>query len=250
MAQTQGAIGVPDEIAAVLFDLDGVLTSTAEQHRRAWKQTFDDFLRARDGEDFAPFTESDYLRFVDGRPRFEGVREFLRSRAVVLPDGGPDAPPGHDTMHALGNLKNDLLVAVIDRDGVTTYPGSMRYLSAVRAAGLPIGVVTSSANAAKVLEVAGLSDFVDVRVDGEVIVRDGLRGKPAPDSFLAAAKALGVDPAHAAVYEDALAGVEAGRAGGFGYVVGVDRANQADALREHGADIVVEDLAELLEARS
>jgi beta-phosphoglucomutase family hydrolase len=242
----ESALGLPSGIAAVLFDLDGVLTSTADQHRRAWKQAFDDFLRARDGEGFTPFTDADYLNHVDGRPRFEGVREFLQSRGITLPDGSPDDPPGHDTMHALGNLKNELLGSVIDRDGVTTYPGSVRYLHAVRDAGLPIGVVTSSANAERVLDAAGLTPFVDARIDGEVIVREGLRGKPAPDSFLAGAQALGVDPSRTAVFEDALAGVRAGRAGGFGYVVGVDRANQADALAEHGADIVVEDLADLL----
>jgi beta-phosphoglucomutase family hydrolase len=242
----ESALGLPSGIVAVLFDLDGVLTSTAEQHRRAWKQTFDDFLRARDGEDFTPFTDADYLNHVDGRPRFEGVREFLESRGIALPDGKPDDPPGHDTMHALGNLKNELLGSIIDRDGVSTYPGSLRYVHAVRDAGLPIGVVTSSANAARVLDAAGLTPFVDARIDGEVIVREGLRGKPAPDSFLAGAQALGVDPSRTAVFEDALAGVRAGRAGGFGYVVGVDRANQAAALAEHGADVVVEDLADLL----
>jgi beta-phosphoglucomutase family hydrolase len=242
----ESALGLPSGIVAVLFDLDGVLTSTAEQHRRAWKQTFDDFLRARDGEDFTPFTDADYLNHVDGRPRFEGVREFLESRGIALPDGKPDDPPGHDTMHALGNLKNELLGSIIDRDGVSTYPGSLRYVRAVRDAGLPIGVVTSSANAARVLDAAGLTPFVDARIDGEVIVREGLRGKPAPDSFLAGAQALGVDPSRTAVFEDALAGVRAGRAGGFGYVVGVDRANQAAALAEHGADVVVEDLADLL----
>lgn len=232
-------LGVPEGITAFLFDLDGVLTSTAELHRRAWKQTFDDLVDP-------PFTESDYLRFVDGRPRYEGVREFLRSRDVALPEGAPDDPPGEDTVHAVGNKKNALLDSILEREGVAPYPGSVRYLEAVRDAGFPIGVVTSSANAARVLDVADLSRFVDARIDGEVIVREGLRGKPAPDSFLAGARALGVGPERTAVFEDALAGVRAGRAGGFGHVVGVDRAGQARALAEHGADAVVIDLAELL----
>jgi beta-phosphoglucomutase family hydrolase len=232
-------LGVPDGIAAFLFDLDGVLTSTAEVHRRAWKQTFDELVDP-------PFTESDYLRHVDGRPRYEGVREFLRSRGITLPEGSPDDAPGDDTVQAVGNRKNALLEKILEREGVTPYPGSVRYLHAVRDAGYPIGVVTSSANAARVLAAADLAGFADTRIDGEVIVRDGLRGKPAPDSFLAGAKELGVEPERTAVFEDALAGVEAGRAGGFGCVVGVDRGNQADALAEHGADVVVQDLAQLL----
>jgi len=247
--QGASAVGLPAGITAVLFDLDGVLTSTAAVHQRAWKRTFDDLLRERDGDGFSPFTESDYLRFVDGRPRYEGVREFLESRKIDLPKGDPDDDPGHGSVHAVGNLKNRLLESIIDRDGVTPYPGSVRYLEAVRAAGLPIGVVTASANGELVLEKAGLTPFVDIRIDGLVLTRDGLRGKPAPDSFLAGAKALGVEPGAAAVFEDALAGVEAGRAGEFGHVVGVNRGNQADALVEHGADVVVADLADLLAAR-
>lgn len=247
--QGAGAVGLPEGITAVLFDLDGVLTSTAAVHQRAWKTTFDDLLRERDGDGFSPFTESDYLRFVDGRPRHEGVREFLASRNVDLPKGEPDDEPGHGSVHAVGNLKNRLLESIIARDGVTPYPGSVRYLEAVRAAGLPIGVVTASANGELVLEKAGLTPFVDTRIDGVVLARDGLRGKPAPDSFLAGARALGVEPGSAAVFEDALAGVQAGRAGGFGHVVGVNRGNQADALVEHGADVVVADLADLLARR-
>jgi beta-phosphoglucomutase family hydrolase len=239
-------IGLPDAITACLFDLDGVLTGTAVLHREAWKQTFDSFLRQRDGEGFREFTDRDYAEYVDGRPRADGVREFLRSRGITLPEGTPDA----ETVNGVGNRKNVLLLKVIDSHGVDPYPGSVRYLDAAREAGLKIAVVTSSANGAQVLDVADLSKYVQARVDGVVIRRDGLRGKPAPDSFLAGAKALGVDPAHAAVFEDALSGVQAGRAGAFGYVVGVNRADQAEQLRAHGADVVVDDLAELLEDRS
>lgn len=236
-------LGLPEPITACLFDLDGVLTSTAVLHRRAWRRTFDDFLRPR-GE--PPFTELDYVRHVDGRPRYDGVREFLASRGITLPEGSPDDPPDADTVHGVGNRKNELLEAIIRHEGVTPYPGTVRYLNAARELGLAIGVVTSSANARKVLDAADLSRFTRALVDGVVISRDGLKGKPAPDSFLAGARELGVAPEHAAVFEDALAGVQAGRAGGFGYVVGVDRAGQREALLAHGADVVVEDLAELL----
>lgn len=239
-------VGLPGTIKACLFDLDGVLTSTAALHRQAWKETFDEFLRARDGENFVPFTERDYTAYVDGRPRFDGVREFLASRGIELPEGAED-DVGTASVHGVGNLKNERVLRIIADQGVTAFPGSVRYLDAVAAAGLAIGVVTSSANAEQVLEAAGLNGYVQARVDGVVIARDGLRGKPAPDSFLAAAEALGVAPAAAAVFEDALAGVQAAKAGGFGYVVGVDRADQAADLLAHGADIVVDDLAELLE---
>jgi beta-phosphoglucomutase family hydrolase len=240
-------IGLPDTIKAVLFDLDGVLTPTADLHRAAWKTMFDDFLRRRAGESFAPFTDRDYAEHVDGRPRFDGVRQFLASRGIHLPEGDPDDPPSAETVQGLGNRKNELVQKLIAEKGVAPYPGSLRYLEAVRAAGLPIAVVTSSANGAAVLASANLTPFIQALVDGIVLTTQKLRGKPAPDSFLAGARALGVGPEQAAVFEDALAGVAAGRAGGFGYVVGVNRANQAEALREHGADIVVDDLAELLE---
>ncbi|NUT90791.1 MAG: beta-phosphoglucomutase family hydrolase [Saccharothrix sp.] len=236
------SIGLPDGITACLFDLDGVLTSTAVLHRRAWRRTFDDFLRPR-GE--PPFAESDYIKYVDGRPRYDGVRTFLASRGITLPEGSPDDPPDLDTVHGVGNRKNELIDAIIRQEGVTPYPGTVRYLDAV-VGHQRIGVVTSSANASRVLDAADLTKYVEALVDGVVISRDGLRGKPAPDSFLAGARMLGVEPAHAAVFEDALAGVAAGRAGGFGYVVGVDRAGQRAALLENGADVVVEDLAELL----
>jgi beta-phosphoglucomutase-like phosphatase (HAD superfamily) len=227
-------LGLPDGITACLFDLDGVLTSTATLHRAAWKETFDALLRERAGAGFAEFTEQDYLAHVDGRPRYDGVREFLTSRGITLPEGQPDDSPDTPTVHGVGNRKNALLQDVIDREGVAPYPGSVRYLQAAADAGVAIGVVTSSANAAAVLEAAGLATFVQTRIDGVMIQRDGLRGKPAPDSFLAGAR------------EDALSGVAAGRAGGFGHVVGVDRAGQAAALSAHGADVVVADLAELL----
>jgi beta-phosphoglucomutase family hydrolase len=239
--------GLPEKIRACLFDLDGVLTSTAVVHERAWKQTFDDFLRERDGDGFTEFTHRDYIRYVDGRPRADGVRTFLTSRGIELPEGEPDDSPDAATVNGVGNRKNVLLLRVIEEQGVSAYPGSLRYLEAVRDAGLAIAVVTSSANGEAVLKAAGLDRFVEARIDGIEIVKRKLRGKPAPDSFLAGAGALGVEAAEAAVFEDALSGVEAGRAGNFGYVVGVDRTHQAEALLQHGADIVVEDLAELLE---
>ncbi|WP_020674288.1 HAD family hydrolase [Amycolatopsis nigrescens] len=240
-------IGLPEGITACLFDLDGVLTGTAALHREAWKQTFDAFLRERDGADFQPFTDHDYAAHVDGRPRADGVREFLSSRGIELPEGEPGDRPGTGTVNGVGNRKNDLVLKIISERGVSPYPGSARYLRAAQDAGLAIGVVTSSANGEAVLEAAELTPFVRARIDGKVLADRGLRGKPAPDSFLAGAEALGVQPAHAAVFEDALAGVEAGKAGEFGYVVGVNRADQAEELRAHGADVVVGDLAELLE---
>jgi beta-phosphoglucomutase family hydrolase len=239
-------IGLPDGITAVLFDLDGVLTSTADLHREAWKQTFDAFLREREGADFTPFTDRDYTDHVDGRPRADGVREFLASRGIHLPEGDPDDPGDATTVNGLGNRKNALVNRMIAERGVDPYPGSVRYLRAAQDAGLAIGVVTSSANGATVLDAAGLDHFIRARVDGNTIREQGLRGKPAPDSFLAGARSLGVAPENTAVFEDAQAGVQAGKAGGFGYVVGVNRADQADALRAQGADVVVDDLAELL----
>lgn len=236
-------IGLPDHITTCLFDLDGVLTGTAALHRAAWKETFDPLLAKRGQE---PFTDEDYNNFVDGRPRFDGVRAFLLSRAIELPEGSPDAPPGDDTVHAVGNRKNERVQEIIAERGVNPYPGSVRFLDAARKAGLRIGVVTSSANGKAVLDAADLTKYVEARIDGVVITERKLRGKPAPDSFVAGAEALGAAPANAAVFEDALSGVQAGKAGHFGYVVGVDRVGQAEELRAHGADVVVEDLAELL----
>jgi beta-phosphoglucomutase family hydrolase len=244
-------LGLPDGTRACLFDLDGVLTDTASVHAAAWKQMFDDYLRARaerDGLDFVPFdVKTDYGPYVDGKPRLAGTDSFLRSRGIELPMGGPDDPPDAETIYALSAKKNGLVQEKIVTVGVEVYPGSVRYLQAVRAAGLKTACVSSSANAAQVLQVAGLADLIDHRVDGVSARERGLPGKPAPDTFLAAAADLGVDKSEAAVFEDALVGVESGKAGGFGFVVGVDRLGQADALREHGADVVVADLAELLD---
>ncbi len=239
-------LGLPDGIRACLFDMDGVLTRTATVHMAAWKRTFDEYLRATDPQ--APeFTQLDYNRYVDGKPRADGVRDFLASRGITLPEGAPDDPPQVATVHGIGRRKNELLLTELEEHGVEVYPGSMAYLRAVKAAGLATAVVTASANGEQVIAAGGFADLIDARVDGVVTAREGLRGKPAPDTFLAGARALGVEPARAAVFEDALAGVAAGRAGGFGHVVGVDRVGQAEALREHGADVVVTDLEQLLD---
>jgi beta-phosphoglucomutase family hydrolase len=236
---------MPDGIHACLFDMDGVLTETATVHAAAWKEMFDAFLAGRDGQ--APFDEgSDYGRYVDGKPRYDGVRSFLQSRGIELPEGGPDDPPDAETVHGLGNRKNQLVQKLIRERGVKVYDGSRRFVDAARAAGLRTAVVSSSANTREILDAAGIADRFETVVDGRDVADRGLKGKPAPDTFLEAARELGVEPAAAAVFEDALAGVEAGRAGHFGQVVGVDRVGQADALSEHGADIVVKDLAELL----
>ncbi|MGV9788033.1 beta-phosphoglucomutase family hydrolase [Streptomyces sp. NPDC003435] len=239
-------LGLPDTIQACLFDLDGVVTKTAVVHAAAWKETFDAFLREHEGPDARPFDEvADYDEYVDGRPRADGVRSFLKSRGIELPEGGPDDPPDAGTVQGLGNRKNELLLAKIRTDGVEAYEGTLRYLAAVRAAGLATAIVSSSANCQDVLSSIDAENLFDVRIDGVVAAERHLPGKPKPDTFLAAAKDLGVPPERAAVYEDALAGMDAGRAGGFGYVVGLDRTGQADALYAHGAHIVVEDLAEL-----
>ena len=244
-------LGLPDGIRGCLFDLDGVLTETAKVHDAAWKEMFDDYLRERSrrtGEPFVPFDPAaDYDDYVDGKPRADGTRSFLESRGIHLPEGSDDDPPDAETVHGLGNRKNEILLRKIRQDGVEAYPGSVAYLRAVKEAGLPRAVVSSSANCRDVLVAAGIEDMFDARIDGVVAEQQHLRGKPAPDTFLAGAKALGLEPAAATVFEDALAGVAAGRAGGFGFVVGVDRVGQAAGLKEHGADIVVKDLAELLE---
>jgi beta-phosphoglucomutase family hydrolase len=243
----------PAGISACLFDLDGVLTQTAKVHAAAWKEMFDTFLRERSeptGEPFRPFEiASDYASYVDGKLRQDGVRAFLASRGISLPEGSADDPPTALTVHGLGNRKNDLVLDRIRRRGVDVYEGSVRFVEAVRDAGLRRAVVSASKNCQAVLAAAGIEHLFEVRVDGIVAAEAGLRGKPAPDTFLAAATALGVQPAHCAVFEDAIAGVEAGRAGSFGWVVGVDRGGQAAALRSHGADTVVSDLSELLEDR-
>jgi beta-phosphoglucomutase family hydrolase len=243
-------IGLPDHVRACLFDLDGVLTSTASVHAAAWRQMFDGYLRqraAREGQPFVPFSDQDYDNYVDGKRREDGTRSFLESRGITLPEGTPDDRPGAETVHGLANAKNEILQRKLETGGVAAYPGSVRYLHQVREAGLASAVVSSSANATAVLAAAGLDGLVDLVVDGIVAARERLTGKPAPDTFLAAARKLNVLPADGVVFEDALAGVEAGRAGSFGFVVGVDRVGQAAALRAHGADVVVTDLADLLD---
>jgi beta-phosphoglucomutase family hydrolase len=234
-------LDLPAGITTCLFDLDGVLTQTAKVHARAWKEMFDAFLRERDGEDFREFSlPGDYDEHVDGKPRMDGVRSFLTARGI-------DAPP--ETVEALGTHKNELVLELIRQQGVEAYEGSVRFAEAARDQGLRRAVVSSSTNCKDVLEAAGIDHLFEARVDGVVAEEARLAGKPAPDTFLAGARMLGAEPAEAAVFEDALAGVEAGRAGDFGWVVGVDRTGHADDLRRHGADVVVQDLAELLERR-
>ncbi|HEY2479389.1 MAG TPA: beta-phosphoglucomutase family hydrolase [Solirubrobacterales bacterium] len=243
-------LDLPDAITALLFDLDGVLTKTAVVHDKAWKQMFDAFLKRRageKGEDFVPFDpDADYNEYVDGKPRYDGVRSFLQSRGIELPEGDPDDPPDAETVCGLGNRKNALVLELIDKDGVEPYEGSVAFVKAAREAGLRRAVVSSSANCQQVLEAAGIADLFEERIDGNVADEKHLKGKPAPDTYLAGAEALGVEPAAACVFEDAVSGVEAGAAGNFGHVVGVDRVGHAAALREHGADVVVDDLAELI----
>ena len=237
-------------MTALLFDLDGVLTQTALVHNAAWKQTFDAFLKGwadHHDQPFVPFDSgSDYHEYVDGRPRADGVRTFLASRGITLPEGSPDDAPDAETVNGVGNRKNELVLQKISEGAVQVYPGSVDYLHAAKAAGLRRAVVSASANCKDVLEAAGIADLLEVRVDGITAREQKLPGKPAPDTFLYGARLLDTPPENCAVFEDAQAGVAAGRAGKFGVVVGVDRVGQADALREHGADIVVQDLSELL----
>jgi beta-phosphoglucomutase family hydrolase len=243
-------LGLPEEITVCLFDLDGVVTKTAVVHAAAWKETFDAFLREREGADFRPFDPvADYDEYVDGRPRADGVRTFLASRGIELPDGTPGDPPDAQTVQGIGNRKNELVLRKIRTEGVEAYEGTLRYIEAVRASGLRTAIVSSSANTRDVLRSIDAERLFDVRVDGVVAAERGLPGKPHPDTFLAAAHDLGADAKQAAVFEDALAGMDAGRSGHFGYVVGVDRVGQTDALYAHGADVVVKDLADLLRER-
>lgn len=240
------ALGLPAVVRACLFDLDGVLTDTASVHAATWKTTFDAFLEQRDGNRFRPFdADTDYRRFVDGRPRADGVRCFLSARGIALPDGSPDDPPGLETVHGLGRWKSGLFEAAIRSQGAEVYPDTMAYLTAARGRGLLTAVVTSSANCREVLRAARAETLFDAWIDGVVAAGRGLRGKPYPDTFLAAARDLGQHPAECAVFEDAQAGMDAGRSGHFGWVVGVDRTGQADALYAHGADEVVKDLRDL-----
>jgi beta-phosphoglucomutase family hydrolase len=247
-------LGLPPGVWALLFDLDGVLTKTAVVHAAAWKQMFDEFVAdyaARHGQAFQPFDAGeDYNRYVDGKPRFDGTRSFLLSRGIVLPEGSPDDPPGAETVLGLGNRKNDLVLQLIRENGVETYEGSVAYVMTARQHGFPCAVVSASANCKDVLRGAGIDQLFDVVVDGIVAEQQGLRGKPFPDTFLYGAQLVGAAPEEGVVFEDSLAGVEAGKAGKFGYVVGVDRVGQASALAAHGADVVVKDLAELLQAAS
>jgi beta-phosphoglucomutase family hydrolase len=242
-------LGLPDQVRACLFDLDGVLTRTAKVHASAWKEMFDEFLRRRastTGAEFVPFDEQgDYHTYVDGKPRYDGVRSFLAARGVTLPDGDPADAPDVETVCGLGNRKNELVVKLIDEGVVERFDDSIDYVRRAREAGLRCAVVSSSKNCQAVLQAAGIEDLFEARVDGLVAEQRGLPGKPAPDTFLAGAQELGLGAAESAVFEDAISGVEAGRAGNFAYVIGVDRVGQADALREHGADIVVGDLSEL-----
>jgi beta-phosphoglucomutase family hydrolase len=245
-------LGLPDAITACLFDLDGVLTQTAKVHAAAWQRMFDEYLRARAaerGEAFIPFDPvHDYDEYVDGKPRYDGVRSFLASRGIELPQGSPSDSPDEETVDGLGNRKNEIVLKLIHERGVKPYDGSVRYVRAATEAGLSRAVVSSSTNCRDVLKAAGIEDLFEEIVDGVVAEREHLHGKPAPDTYLAGARALAVEPRAAVVFEDALAGVEAGRAGHFGFVVGVDRVGQASALRAHGADIVVTDLAQLVPA--
>lgn len=243
-------LGLPEAVHACLFDLDGVLTDTASVHTKAWKVMFDAFLKERaeqTGVEFVPFDPvDDYLKYVDGKKREDGVRSFLASRGIELPDGDPDDSADKDTVYGLGTRKNDAFQQTLHTDGVKVFDGSRRYLEKVAAAGLATAVVSSSANTREVLKITGLDKFIQQRVDGVTLREEHIAGKPAPDSFLRAAELLGVEAAAAAVFEDALSGVEAGHAGNFGFVVGVDRVGHADELRSHGADVVVTDLADLL----
>jgi beta-phosphoglucomutase family hydrolase len=245
-------LGLPASVVACLFDLGGVLTQTAGVHAASWQEMFDAYLRQRavdQGQDFVPFDPvRDYHEYVDGKRRYDGVRSFLAPSGLALPQGTPDDPPGAETVGGLGNRKNEIVLKLIHDEGVQPYEGSVRYAQAAREAGLRRAVVSSSTNCRDVLIAAWIRELFEVIVDGQVAEREHLSGTPAPDTFLAGARELGVEPGDAAVFEDALAGVQAGRAGTFGFVVGIDRVGQGDALTAHGADLVVRDLAELLRA--
>lgn len=234
---------------AVLFDLDGVLTATARLHAASWKRMFDDYLRGRAsarGDPFRPFEMPDYARFVDGRPRYDGVRTFLASRGIVLDDGDPGDPPGIETVCGLGNRKNAMFADLLASEGVEVYDGSLAVVRHLLRNGVRAAVVSSSRSCEAILHAAKLADLFELRVDGQVAAQQGLAGKPAPDTFVYAARVLGVAPSRAVVVEDAIAGVEAGRAGGFGLVVAIDRTGASEALAQAGADHVVTDLGDTL----
>ncbi len=235
---------------AALFDLDGVLTATAKLHAFAWKQMFDDYLRQREdagGPEYREFTvESDYKLYVDGKPRYDGVASFLASRDIKLPWGNPDDNPTLETVCGLGNRKNILINQLIEERGVDLLPGSLEFVNFLRGLGIRTGVVSSSKNCQAILQAAGIEDLFDTRIDGVVAAERGIPGKPRPDTFLEAAKELEADPARSIVIEDAIAGVQAGKSGGFGLVIGIEHDGQAEALRSNGADIAVQDLRELI----
>ena len=251
MPQPRSKIINRDQYDAVLFDLDGVITDTASLHARCWKQTFDEYLLKRatqKGEAFRPFdVGTDYRLYVDGKPRFDGVRDFLKSRGIELPEGDPEDPPEVATVCGLGNHKDNLVNHAIAETGVEPYEGSVRFIHQLRRDGFKIAVVTSSQNCTAVLEAAKLDEFFKVRVDGHVVHEQRLAGKPAPDTFLLAARLLGVSPIRTVVIEDALSGVEAGSKGNFGLVIGIARKGNAEELKHHGANLVVCDLAELMD---
>lgn len=246
---TTVSLSTVPSLEAWLFDLDGVLTDTASVHDAAWKATFDELLARRTGDgEFTPFDPvADYEQFVDGKPRLDGVRSFLSSRHIELPEGDPDDAPDTETVNGVGCRKNEMLLRMLAHDGVSPFPGSVALVKALRARGRKLAVVSASENCAAVLDAAAISDLFDVRVDGHVTIEHQLAGKPAPDTYLYAAALLGVEPRRAAVVEDAPAGVESGRAGQFGFVVGVSRGATAEELLRSGADVVVSDLAELLQ---
>jgi len=239
-----------DYFDAVLFDLDGVLTSTARVHSACWKKMFDEFLKgysAERKEPFEPFDiDADYRPYVDGKPRYDGVRSFLESRAIPLPNGSPDDLPEERTVCGLGNRKDQLFNEMVRSEGVEAYEGTIDWVRSLRSHGIKTAVVSSSKNCRVILQVAGIEELFDTRVDGEVAAQRSIPGKPAPDTFLEAARELAVKPERAVVVEDAISGVQAGHAGGFGLVIGVDRHDDADALSDNGAHIVVKDLAEML----
>jgi beta-phosphoglucomutase family hydrolase len=239
------AIPVPPDVRAFVFDLDGVLTGSEHLHRRAWKHLFDDYLRSRHGEAAEPFTDRDYHEYVDGKPRIDGVRSFLAARDITLPTGTPDDEAGDETAWALGNRKNRLFHELLEREGVERYDASIAFVRRLRDRGVPTAVVTSSRNGRRVLAEAGIADLFQVRIDGLDAAELGLPGKPDPATFLEAARRLGAEPGATAVVEDAASGVEAGRRGGFGWVVGVARGSEPGALERAGADVVVAELSEL-----
>jgi beta-phosphoglucomutase family hydrolase len=240
-----------EQYDAVLFDLDGVITDTAKLHASCWKQMFDAYLQKRaleKSEAFRPFDiATDYRLYVDGKPRFDGVRDFLRSRGIELPEGSPEDPADAETVCGLGNRKDDLVNDAIAQFGVEPYDGSVRFIHQLHRNGFKIAVVTSSQNCTAVLEAANLDQFFKVRVDGNIILAEHLRGKPAPDTFLLAARLLGVEPKRTVVLEDAISGVQAGSDGNFGLVIGIARKGNAEELKHHGAHLVVRDLDELVD---